>query len=462
MKFTQSFAALLKNTVNLNQTRVDQADAAFDTLTSFVKNTAETKDIFKKSSRQGSLRQGTIIKPRTDETEFDVDMLVDVKEVKDRKATDYLDAFHKAFKNSDRYKELVDRRGKHRCVTIDYATNDFHVDVVPSMERSDQCYIMNRKINAFELTDGDGYAAWFSGRNDITGGHELVRVVRLCKYLRDEHDWPVKSILLTTLLGLQVFDGDKATTFADTPSALVNLLYRTDNWLQVQKTMPEVANPALPSEKFTRHWDQETFDAFKKKFHESAVDAVAAYKEADGDKSGEAWQKVFGDKFSILEEDLENGGEVAKAATLVLGPSTHACPLSDIAPNGSRREGYLVIQAWTYSKNGKIRFNGIASGARVSAGRAIKFRASTNVSRPYSLHWQVVNTGRHAAAENALRGNFFKGKNLDGTETGNHDNWEQTKYTGSHWIQCFAVRGGVCVAQSDRFTINIWNPAFPA
>ena len=38
-----------------------------------------------------------------------------------------------------------------------------------------------------------------------------------------------------------------------------------------------------------------------------------------------------------------------------------------------------------------------------------------------------VNTGRNAAAENAPRGNFFKGKKLDGTETGDHDNWEQTK-----------------------------------
>lgn len=461
MKFTHSFAAFLKNTVNLNQTRVDQANAAFDTLTSFVKNAAETQDIFKTSSRQGSLRQGTIIKPRTDETEFDVDMLVDVKDVSNWKAADYLDAFHRAFKNADRYKDLVDRRGKTRCVTIDYATNDFHVDIVPSVERSGQCYIMNRKTNVFELTDGDGYAAWFSGRNDVTGGHELARVVRLCKFLRDEHDWPVKSILLTTLVGLQVHDADKATTFADTPTALVNLLYRTDTWLQAQKTMPQVANPALPSEKFRRHWDQATFDAFKKKFHESTVDAIAAYNEADAGKSGEAWRKVFGDKFPIVEEDLESGGEVARAGTLSLGPSAHARPLSDIAANGSRREGYLNIRAWTYSNNGKIQFDGISSGARVSAGRAIKFRASTNVSRPYSLHWQVVNTGRHAAAEKALRGNFFKGKKLDGTETGDHDNWEQTKYTGSHWIQCFAVRGGVCVAQSDKFIINIWNRDFP-
>jgi len=238
MKFTHSFAAFMKNTVNLNKTRVTQADAAFDTLTSFVKNTTETKDIFKKSSRQGSLWQGTIIRPRTDETEFDVDMLVDVKDVGDWKAADYLDPFHNAFKNSDRYKDLVDRRGKNRCVRIDFATNDFHVDIVPSVERSGQCCIMNRKTNTFELTDGDGYAAWFTGRNDITGGAELVRVVRLCKYLRDEHDWPVKSILLTTLLGLQVYDSDGSAKFTDTPTALITLLSRTDTWLEAQTRVP--------------------------------------------------------------------------------------------------------------------------------------------------------------------------------------------------------------------------------
>ena len=62
---------------------------------------------------------------------------------------------------------------------------------------------------------------------------------------------------------------------------------------------------------------------------------------------------------------------------------------------------------------------------------------------------------------NGLRGEFFKGKYLGGAETGNHDNWEQTSYTGSHWIQCFLVRNGVCIAQSDKCIINIWNREFP-
>jgi hypothetical protein len=49
-------------------------------------------------------------------------------------------------------------------VTIDYA-DDFHVDVVPSIEIDGRCWIMNRKTNEFEATDGDGYARWFAGQN---------------------------------------------------------------------------------------------------------------------------------------------------------------------------------------------------------------------------------------------------------------------------------------------------------
>src|SRR4051812_26222144 len=102
MKPLHSFHAFLKDEVNLNQTRVDQAHDAFETLTSFLENAAETKDLFTETFRQGSLRQGTIIKPRKDQTEFDVDLLFKCEQQDDWSATAYLDAVHSAFANSDR------------------------------------------------------------------------------------------------------------------------------------------------------------------------------------------------------------------------------------------------------------------------------------------------------------------------------------------------------------------------
>lgn len=91
MKAIHSFGEFLRDTVNLNQGRVDRANQAFDTLTSFLKNSELTKNIFVGTSRQGSLRQGTIIRPRKGETEFDVDLLLEVSFVKDWRPTKYLD-----------------------------------------------------------------------------------------------------------------------------------------------------------------------------------------------------------------------------------------------------------------------------------------------------------------------------------------------------------------------------------
>ena len=76
---------------------------------------------------------------------------------------------------------------------------------------------------------------------------------------------------------------------------------------------------------------------------------LAAYNEANRDKSGEAWQEVFGEKFPILEEDLESGGEVVKErprCRLVPQRTPARCPTS--RRTDPDREGYLNIQAWTY------------------------------------------------------------------------------------------------------------------
>lgn len=457
MRFIHSFNAFLKDHVNLNQTRVDQADDAFDTLTSFLENAEDLEDVFIDTSKQGSLRQGTIIKPRTDETEFDVDLLLRLNDVADWSPTDYLDAVKAAFEGSARYEDLVDTRGKHRCITIDYA-NEFHVDVVPSIERDGQCWIMNRDTDEFEVTDGDGYAEWFTDRNEIAGG-QLIRVVRLVKYLRDEHEWPVKSILLTTLLGDQVSDADPAEDYEDLPTALVRLLTRLDEYLQEQAGVPDVVNPALPEEAFTRHWDEETFEQFRDGIHEVAQLVSEAYAADDGETSGDKWKEAFGDAFPVADEDLEDGEELAEAL-LNLGPTAHAQPVTAIPVNSEVLRYTVRVDAKVYSQGGKKFFRGINSDARIASNRTIHFKARTNAPEPYDVRWQVVNTGRHAERENGLRGNFFGGRDLQSRPMHKLQNWETTQYTGRHWIECFIVKDGVCVGRSGRFYINIKNPSF--
>lgn len=90
MKFTHSLNKFLDEHVNLNKARVKRANEGFDTITSFLENAEATSELFIDTSQEGSLRQGTIIKPRKGATEFDVDVLLRVTPVEDWEAVQYL------------------------------------------------------------------------------------------------------------------------------------------------------------------------------------------------------------------------------------------------------------------------------------------------------------------------------------------------------------------------------------
>ena len=79
----------------------------------------------------------------------------------------------------------------------------------------------------------------------------------------------------------------------------------------------------------------------------------------------------------------------------------------------------------------------------------LHFRALTGVRRPYSVIWQVVNTGQEATMANCLRGNFEpSNEGFDGKR-------ESTLYKGTHSVQCFIIKNGICVAKSKEFIVNI-------
>lgn len=80
------------------------------------------------------------------------------------------------------------------------------------------------------------------------------------------------------------------------------------------------------------------------------------------------------------------------------------------------------------------------------------FHAETNVVPPFAVYWQVVNTGEEASSANGLRGRVFPAGSAG---TGGLIQKEATLYTGMHWIECFIVKDGKCVARSGEFAVNI-------
>jgi hypothetical protein len=160
--------------------------------------------------------------------------------------------------------------------------------------------VCNRKDDAFEPTDGDGYAEWWHGRDALTGGH-LKKVTRLLKYLRDvKETFSVKSVLLTTLIGERISEIDPQLPgkFTNVPTALKTVMRRLDDWLKERPHMPEVNNPTLDGESFTRDWTQDQYDEFREKIQQYREWIDEAYDEADRDESIRKWRRVFGDEFA--------------------------------------------------------------------------------------------------------------------------------------------------------------------
>lgn len=299
MKNQNDFQSFLTDHVNLSQSKIDLLDQKIISITGLL---SEKLSGYQKFEKQGSYALKTMISPVKDDDEVDADLLIYMKDQPGWTPRDYLGAVWQVFHSNGNYKDIV--RRKTRCVTIDYR-GDFHVDLVPAIERADGVYICNRDEEQFEKTDGTGLRDWFNDKNRETGG-QLKRVVRLIKFLRDHKDnFTVKSILLTTLLGMFV----RATEeFSDTATALKSLVERLDAFLQANSRMPRIANPVLPGEDFNRHWDQTKYDNFSQKIRIYSERIADAYIETDRNTSIRKWRKLFGDGFGTITESTANSG----------------------------------------------------------------------------------------------------------------------------------------------------------
>lgn len=75
------------------------------------------------------------------------------------------------------------------------------------------------------------------------------------------------------------------------------------------------------------------------------------------------------------------------------------------------------------------------------------FIESTNCPAPYDIYWKVRNVGHVAEERNCIRG---------GIKQGDTHHKERTDFYGEHYVECYLVKSGVCVAQ-DRIDVPIGN-----
>lgn len=486
MKLVSVFDAFLKDTVNLNSTRVKGLEDSTGSIEDFVNKSTWGPEI-DSWMPQGSWAHKTIIKP-VDKGEFDADLLVFVHPVEGWDAARYINELYNVFYANGTYKSMV-RRWSH-CVTITYAT-DKKIDIAPviinrgGFQRLEVC---NRDSNAFERTEPRQYTNWLITQNSYSGSNSFRKVTRLIKYLRDiKTTFTCPSVLLTTLLGYRINILDQyGDEFSDTPTALKTVFGRLDDWLQQNATKPAVTNPYLTSEDFAGGWTDTQYANFRTVINRYRGWIDEAYDETGRNASIAKWRRVFGDEFAadvVIEEArsvskaafdaltegvsiaaLTASGAVRDLVTLVKAYGSSALPREfDFLPHmrqptwrrATAQNLSVQVRAKLYRSKGVGDQGAVQSMQVLRAGGWLYFTAHTNTGVVYptsdfTVYWRVTNTDQAAADAGQLRGEFNDPHEGNGR-------WEHLQYRGVHQVEAFVVRRRTdeLVGQSAPFRVVI-------
>ena len=128
-----------------------------------------------------------------------------------------------------------------------------------------------------------------------------------------------------------------------------------------------------------------------------------------------------------------------------LGDAGHAqAPQWPVVPK------YRVkVSAGVYFKKGSKRRLWALGNSPLPKKVWLRFEAISDVPEPYSIQWQVVNTGQEADRAGQPRGDFYE------SNSDKRVRWETTAYRGTHWVEAFVLKAGVCVARSGRVLVRI-------
>jgi hypothetical protein len=414
---------------------------------------------------QGSFRLGTPIRPLAARDEFDIDLVCRLNIAKESTTQKELkDRVGDRLKADGELRSILEER--RRCWQLLYGDR-FHLDVLPAIpdaERPGTSIILtDRELVRWQFSNPIGYADWFYARmgpqvaelreamaraasasvEDIPVWRvrtPLQRAVQLLKRHRDlrfspDADDRPTSIIITTLAA-RAYRGQPQTY-----EALLDLVRTMPAHIENRDGTWWVANPVHPAENFADKWNEK---AGRKVAFENWLRAAEADLLAMGEREGDAAPAIATRRFGLGSGDLRRIKPVSDVPALA--DASHAAAV----PWALTDRGRVSVSAWVYPALKKGRRLWKLSPRGVPKHVALRFAVETNVSAPYEVYWQVVNTGQEAAKQQQLRGQFSNSQK-------GAVHWETTAYAGTHWVEAFVVKDGVCVARSGRRYVKVWH-----
>ena len=422
---------------------------------------------------QGSVAMGTIIQTKFVDEEYDIDdgLVISQSQVVadnglDKTATEVREAVQTALKDKrfNRPPKLFTN-----CVRVFYAETDeekHHVDFPVYRKRTEDDGESIRELAGAEgwiQSDPTQVNSWFEDivkdKNANTAGwgtqfrHLAQLIKRFCRSRKDWLDLLPNGMKLTMLVAeVQPPYDDRID------NAFHALLKELRLRLEDSKVIRNLAHPDEPM--ITRSDNDSNVCELLAKV-EDALDKLLVLDDSESQTLGSArstWDWVF--KSDGFFKEFDEASSIQKTAAS-LGHSPFDVSWRDAPPWPVDLEFEVILRGeFGNSKHGRQWQRFKSNSPSLKKHLHLRFHAQTNTLKPYDVFWQVVNTGSEAISDDARRGKIIASSSagaggLHSTSVHGHIRDEKTLYTGMHWVECFIVKDGLCVAKSGPYVVNI-------
>lgn len=284
----------------------------------------------------------------------------------------------------------------------------------------------------------------------------LQKTIQLLKRHRDvmfqnNQDVAPASIIITTIAA-KLYDHE-----TDYVGLFEKIIKHFAQQIENRSGVYWVANPVNTAENFADRWisDPKKREAFFEWLHKVNADFSELLSSKTSKELLSKLYSMFGQKVVDLSNNNLGGFDAIVPSSL----NEQALPVPysvQQALNVSHRQkapwrlpSWSVVKIQATVGSGYLS-KSISSGELLDKGLGLTFKAVHNVQPPYTVKWQVTNTGKEASINHCMRGDFYnsdpENKNI---------RTEATSYSGIHYVQCFVIKRGSCVAKSKEFIVNI-------
>lgn len=285
---TNQFLEKIVENISISDTMDEKARKSYNVVGKWLAEGLKTYGV--KIMPQGSFNLGTVIKPISEEDDYDIDLVCLLEFGHGLPDCTIKNCVGDRLKENETYRKNLEKEGK-RCWTLQYG--EFHMDILPcvpmchhfsKLEHMTQIHLTQKIVpeNRYipHYSNPEGYLEWFeSHMRDIlletkreamrirsfasiekvptySVKTPLQKVVQLLKrhrdlFFKDKDSLAPISILLTTLATIS-YNGER-----DLLSALTNIVSNLHGGIVVSNGQYVVENPAFEGENFAEKWNED-------------------------------------------------------------------------------------------------------------------------------------------------------------------------------------------------------------